>query len=87
MGRKPGSPEWWDWELELSPHLMRRMIKRHFNETDLRTMLSQAIGFSRDVDPDRWVISARWQGNRWEVIVEPDSASRRLVVVTAYAVE
>ncbi len=35
-------PEWWDWELELSPHLLKRMEDRQFNEVDLRTMLHRA---------------------------------------------
>jgi hypothetical protein len=47
----PQQPEWWDWELELTPH-----------ETSYR-------------------------GHPWEVIVEPDSEDRLLVLVTAYRVE
>jgi len=36
-----GWPEWWDWELELSPHLLKRMLDRGFTESDLRRMLEQ----------------------------------------------
>src|SRR5438105_4588007 len=25
-------PSWWDWDLELSPHLLKRMIERDFDE-------------------------------------------------------
>jgi hypothetical protein len=32
-------PEWWTWELELSPHLLRRMLDRGFSEVDLRIMM------------------------------------------------
>ena len=32
-------PEWWNWELELSPHLLKRMVDRRFTEVDVRRML------------------------------------------------
>ena len=35
-------PDWWDWELELTPHLLKRMIDREFSEVDLRIMLANA---------------------------------------------
>lgn len=35
-------PFWWDWELELSPHVLKRMLDRRFNESELRTMLEGA---------------------------------------------
>jgi len=35
-------PEWWDWELELIPHLLKRREDRRFSEVDLRSMLSRA---------------------------------------------
>ena len=35
-------PDWWEWELELSPHLEKRMVDRDFTELDLRTMLENA---------------------------------------------
>ncbi len=37
----PRWPEWWDWELELSPHLLKRMADRGFSELDLRAMLDR----------------------------------------------
>ena len=86
MSQRPSWPEWWQWELELGGHLLRRMIDRQFTESDLRTMLENATGFEPDLEPGRWVIQTRWLGNRWEVVVEPDSRLRRLVVVTAYMV-
>jgi hypothetical protein len=42
-------PDWWKWELELSPHLEERMADRDFNEVDLRAMLEKAKVFSPDV--------------------------------------
>ena len=77
-------PEWWDWELELSPHLLKRMIDRRFTEVDLRRMLEHARGYAPDLVEGRWVISTRHQRKNWKVIVEPDDEQKLLVVVTAY---
>ena len=35
MSRKRIWPHWWDWELDLTPHLLKRMEDRDFNELDL----------------------------------------------------
>jgi hypothetical protein len=43
-------PEWWDWELELMPHLAKRMADRQFNEVDLRAMLADASDFAPEQD-------------------------------------
>jgi hypothetical protein len=77
---------WWDWELELSPHLLKRMLDRRFTEIDLREMLHRARRHKRDVVEGRWVIETRHRRRAWEVIVEPDSNAKLLVVVTAYPV-
>lgn len=81
-----GWPEWWNWELELSPHLLKRMDDRRFTEIDLRRMLERATGYREDVVEGRWVIETKHRGRAWEVIVEPDPERGLLVVVTAYAV-
>jgi len=78
-------PEWWSWEPEFSPHLLKRMIDRGFNEVAVRTMLEDASGYHRDFDATRWVIETRHDGNAWEIIVEPIEGERKLVLVTAYA--
>lgn len=78
---------WWDWDLELSPHLLKRMIDRRFTEVDLRRMLEHASQHSPDIVEGRWVIKVRRQGRNWDVIVEPDFDQKVLVVVTAYAAE
>lgn len=80
-------PEWWSWELEMTPHLEKRMEDRAFTEVDLRDMLEQAHGYRPDAVEGRWVIEARHRRERWEVIVEPDPTAALLVVVTAYPVE
>jgi hypothetical protein len=35
-------PDWWEFELELSPHLLDQMIDRGFTETDLRLMIERS---------------------------------------------
>ena len=83
----PSWPDWWEWELELSPHLLKRMIDRAFNEADLRTMLENAVAVRPSDDEDgRWIVETRSGGKPWEVVVEPVNEDRALVVVTAYAV-
>jgi hypothetical protein len=69
----------------LTPHLVKRMVDRRFTELDLREMLEAAAGYRADIVEGRFVVAARLRGKRWEVIVEPDSVVKRLVVVTAYA--
>lgn len=42
-------PEWWNWELEFTPHLEKRMSDREFGEIDLRIMLENASDYTRDI--------------------------------------
>jgi hypothetical protein len=79
-------PAWWDWELELTPHVLKRMVDREFTELDLRQMLEDASSLRPDVEEGRWVVTARHRRRAWEIVVEPDSAERVLVVITAYPV-
>lgn len=79
-------PDWWDWELELSPHLLKRMADRDFTELDVRSMLHRATRVRRDVEPGRWIASTHRRRRRWEVIVEPDLEVQVLTVITAYPV-
>lgn len=80
-------PAWWDWDIELTPHLLKRMEDRDFNELELRTMLEYATGLREDIVAGRWVISARRGRRRWEIIVEPDEADLVVVVITAYPLD
>jgi hypothetical protein len=84
--RKKPWPQWWDRELELTPHLIKRMDDRNFNELDLRTMLKKATSYREDIEDGRWAIETRHQKRPWEVIIEPDNANKLLVVITAYPV-
>jgi len=72
--------------LELSPHLLKRMVDRGFTEVELRDMLERAVSLRRDIVPERWVVGTRHRRRRWEVIVEPDHEAQRLVVITAYPI-
>ena len=77
-------PAWWDWELELSSHLEKRMLQRDFTEIDLRAMLDRATGYHPDFIEGRWIIETRHRHHAWEVVVEPDFLERLLVVISAY---
>ena len=83
----PAWPTWWEWELELSSHLFKRMADRDFSELDVRQMLSTASGLRQDIVADRWVIETRHRRKPWEVIVEPDRDAQLLIVITAYSAE
>lgn len=80
-------PPWWNWELELGPHLLKRMIDRRFTEVELRRMLQYARNYHKDVVESRWVIETSHRKWPWEVIVEPDFQAELLVVITAYPCE
>jgi hypothetical protein len=66
---------------------MKRMNDRGFNETDVRTMLAQALRLRDDVEPGRWVVDAKLDSRVWQVIVEPDTIDKLLVVITAFPAE
>ncbi|MBV8678518.1 MAG: DUF4258 domain-containing protein [Planctomycetaceae bacterium] len=80
-------PDWWSWDLELTPHLFKRMLDRRFNEVDLRLMLDAATGFRENHEEGRFVVETTHDGRPWEVIVEPSSSERVLIVVTAYPLD
>jgi hypothetical protein len=84
LGKPHKRPDWWEWELELSPHVWKRMTVRVFTEVDLRRMMERATSLHPDVVEGRWVASCRHERRPWEVIVEPDFEQQLLVVVTAY---
>jgi hypothetical protein len=79
-------PEWWNWELELSQHLLKRMVDRQFNEVDLREMLEHATVYRLNHEQGRWAIETRHAGKDWVVIIEPLSDEMILLVITAYSV-
>ena len=76
-------PPWWDWELEISSHCLKRMSERGFNETDVRVMLDDCLQLVEQTYGTFLVVTVL--ANRsWEVVVSPDDVHRLIVVVTAY---
>jgi hypothetical protein len=78
--------DWWECEIELTPHLEKRMEDRDFSEIDLRAMLEHARTCRPDAVEGRFVVETEHKRSPWEVIVEPDEMDHLLVVVTAYPV-
>jgi Domain of unknown function (DUF4258) len=79
-------PSWWEWDLGLSAHLLKRMVDRDFTEVDLRRMLEYGMRLREDVVDGRWVVETWHAKVPWRVIIEPDEESRLLIVITAYPV-
>lgn len=77
-------PEWWDWELEFSPHLLKRMMDRGFTEIEVRLMMDNATALREAEVPLRWIAETAHDSCPWSIIVEPDMADRLLIVITAY---
>jgi hypothetical protein len=75
-------PDWWDWQLEISSHCLKRMQDRGFNEADLRTMLEDASSCIEQ-SHGTYLIETDLAGLPWEVIVAPDERQQVIVVVTA----
>ena len=76
-------PDWWEWELEISSHCLKRMQDRGFHEADLRAMLDDATGFVEQTH-GTFLVETCQEGRRWEVVVSPDFERQVVVVVTAY---
>lgn len=76
-------PDWWEWELEISSHCIKRMQERGFHEAGLRAMLEDATGLGEQTH-GTFVVETRHEGRSWEVIVSPDHGKQLLVIVTAY---
>ena len=79
-------PRWWEWELEITPHIEKRMEQRDFTEVELREMMGRTQGYRPDIFEGRWIIETQHRQQDWEIVVEPDPEEELLVVVTAYPV-
>ncbi len=55
-------PMWWHWELEITPHVEKRMEERNFTEIDLRDMLDRV--FEPDEIEVRYMIQTRTSSRR-----------------------
>jgi Domain of unknown function (DUF4258) len=78
-------PEWWEWEIEITPHAEKRMVQRNFTEIDLRKMLDSTYEIQQDMVGGRWVVKTQYHDANWEVIVEPDYEELVQVIITAYS--
>ena len=76
-------PDWWEWEIEVSSHCLKRMSERGFNEIDLRAMLDDAEQIHEQTH-GTFLVATKLNLRPWEVIVTPDDDLRLIVVVTAY---
>lgn len=74
----------WSWELEFTPHLLKRMVDRGFNEIDLRAMLEEASGYRSTGETGRWIVETGRASAAWEVVLEPIESERITLVITAY---
>jgi len=63
------------------------MEDRGFNEIELRGMMQRATAWRPSAWEGRFVVESAMTGRPWEIVVEPDAAGKRLVVVTAYRKE
>ncbi len=80
-------PKWWDWELEITPHVEKRMIQRSFTEVELREMFDRVTSFHPDKEIGRYVAKSTLGSAKWEIILEPDFDEEMIVVITAYPIE
>lgn len=80
-------PEWFDWGLVITDHVLERMESRSFNEADLRLMLDSVRLLRTDPVGGRWIARTKLDGGPWDVILEPDYGRNVLVVITAYPVD
>ena len=80
-------PEWWNWELEITPHVEKRMVQRSFSEVELREMLYRAKALRLDKEVGRYVVVATLNATNWEIILEPDFDEKSIVIVTAYPIK
>jgi len=80
-------PPWWEWELELTPHIIKRMEDRGLTEVQLRAILERATSFAPNQVEGRFIIQGTHNRRPWHVIVEPDEDERVLIAVTCYAAD
>lgn len=83
--RRPQRPEWLDWELEFHPHFDLRVRERHSAEVIARHVLEHYTELSPSRREGRWVLGAKYEGESWELVVEPDPWERLLVLVTIWS--
>lgn len=79
-------PQWLDWELVLTSHVLRRMAERGLTEVELRTIVEAPASITPAADPSRFEITGRIDQDRWLVVVDADPVAEVLIAVTAYPI-
>ena len=79
-------PQWWEWDLEFTPHIRKRMVQRNFNDIAVREMLDTCRQILPGSEPNRWTVESTYRGSEWHIIVEPDPTSETIVIITAYPI-
>jgi hypothetical protein len=82
----PTFPWWWSWDLRFTDHVLERLEDRGVTTVDVRAMLECAIRLEASATSGRFVVYTRHAGRQWIVIVEPESDTRFLAVVTLFQV-
>jgi hypothetical protein len=77
-------PSWWEWDFVLTDHVEERMEQRGLSEVAVRAMIGRSRQISPDCEPGRWVVVTSFRRQVWEVILEPDSETHTVAIVTAY---
>jgi hypothetical protein len=77
-------PPWWSWEIEFTPHVLKRMIDRGFTEVDVRRMIDDATDVEPSIETGRWNVTSRHDRRLWILVLEPDEIARVVLVITAY---
>lgn len=80
-------PYWWDWEIELSGHIEKRMLQRGFSEAELRTMLDDVLEIAPTREDGRWQVICRFEGTRWKIILEPREVHQTIEAITAFPLD
>jgi len=62
-------PDWWDWEIELTPHLQKRMERSRLQRGRPPAHVERARGHRADIVEGRVVIETERKRARWEVII------------------
>src|SRR5262249_33584121 len=85
--RMRNPPWWWHWEIELSPHVERRMVERDVTDVELRAMLERAVAITPSDVGGPYVVHTKHRRRACRIVLEPDDAAECVVVVTVYPKE
>ncbi|MEO0588300.1 MAG: hypothetical protein AAF078_11755 [Planctomycetota bacterium] len=76
-------PQWWQWDLSLSPRLSESLDDLGVSEPDVLTMLELADRFRPARVAGRYVVEAEHADTDWDVTIEPDTARGQVTIISA----